>query len=892
MNRLWRLLRRFRNFLTGRRLDARLREELAGHLARQTEANLGAGLPAAEARRRAALQLGSVEAVRDQYHAEAGLPAMENLLRDARYALRQLRKSPGLAASVVLTLALGVGALVTVTLWTNAVVFDPWPQVASADAMRFVDATVGNGGSGYSVHYDELRYVRDNGRSFTGVAAMADTDFDLAITHREPTVLHGGVVSSNYFALLGLRPERGRFFQANADDLAYGAQDAVVLSDALWRSQFGADPGAVGRTLMLNQHPFTVVGIAPRGFLGIFGGFAESAWVPLSGLRDLSPDAPADPLHHYGLQGVVRLRPGVSGASAQAELHTLASSFAAQHPGEYNGWTLNLHDAAHFGRGWFYTIAAGLPLLAGASGLLLLLVLLNVAALLAQQAAKKRREVAIRTALGAAPRRIASQLLIEAGMLAAAGALGGWAAGLALSRTLYALLPHFGFPFAFNLQNDWRVDAVAIGAAVAVTLLCGLAPVRQALRVPQQAALHDGGATAGTPRQRRGRRLWLGVQMGICFMVLVGCGLLTRTALNIIQRGTGFNPRGTLTATLELSRAGVSQPRAQVLLTRLLAELRRAPGVAAATLTTHLPMGGNGSYNSRSLSVPGYVPAHGEDMDVTTDFDGPNFFHTMGIPLREGRDFTSADDASAPKVAIINQAMAQRYWPHGDALGRPVAVHKVQRQIVGIVPNFTYQSPEDTDPSPVAFLPYLQGPTGYGYAIIAVRSRTTADAVASALRRAVAGLDPKLPLEQVQSLRQMTDSQYDAARLPAELLGVYALASLVVALMGMYAVMAYAVTERQREFALRMALGSTPRSVLRLVLRSAASIVALGLVIGGIGSLAAMRLLSAMLFGVSPFDAATYAAAAVLLLAATLLAGLIPARRAAAADPMRLLRSE
>jgi ABC-type antimicrobial peptide transport system permease subunit len=279
-------------------------------------------------------------------------------------------------------------------------------------------------------------------------------------------------------------------------------------------------------------------------------------------------------------------------------------------------------------------------------------------------------------------------------------------------------------------------------------------------------------------------------------------------------------------------------------------------------------------------------------MEVVTDFDGPDFFHTMGIAIRQGRDFTDSDNSTSPKVTVINEVMAQRYWPKGNALGSRILVDGIEREIVGVVANFAYQQPNDTDPSPVVFLPYLQGPTGYGYAILTVRSRTTAAAVTTQLSQGVAALDRSLPLEDVRTLEDITDEQYQSYRVPAELLGVYAIASLIVAIMGLYAVMAYLVIERHREFALRVALGSTRENIMRLVLRGTASIAALGGVVGGLGSIVVVRLLRSTLFGVAPFDPATYFAATALLLLTVFVSGLIPARRAAKVDPMVALRYE
>jgi predicted permease len=813
--------------------------------------------------------------------------------QDLRYAIRQLRMSPGFTLTAVLTLALGIGALTTVATWTNAVLFNPWPQVRDARSLRFVSATV-LGSNGYSVHYDQLQFLRQQSRSFSNAAAFEFTTFNLALPNTQPQAIHGGIVSANYFQLLGVKPEIGTFFAPSANDRAYGSMNAIVLSDGLWRDRFNADPSVAGRVISINKHSFTVIGVAPRDFAGIYGGLAEDAWVPLSAGRDLSADAPADPLQHQGLQAVVRLRPGVSDATAQAEIHTLARSFAlAQHNDQYNSWDLNLYDSSHFQRGFFGVIGEMLPVLLGASCLLMLLVCINIASLLGQHAARRRREVAIRTALGARPGRIARQVLIETGLLAIIGALAGWAASIGISRSVYALLPNLGFSLAFNLHSDYRITLFVAGLAVAVTLVCGMYPIRQSLRVSQRDALHEGAtAVAGATRKRYAQRILLGFQLGICFIVLACCGLLTRTALNIFNRPVGFDRSNTLTAIVDLSRSGYSDDRARVFLTSLLDRLRSSQGITSATLTSHLPMGDWGSGNTRDFSIPGHVPTKGEDKQVVTDFDGPDFFRAMGIPIQQGRDFSTADSENSAPVAIINASMAQRYWPKGNALGSSIVVDEIQRQIVGIVPEFAYHSPDNTDHDPVVFLPMLQGKSGYGYAIIAVRSRTSATGPIAQFRQAVASLDPFLPLEQVRTLQDVTAQQYQISRIPAELLGVYAICSVLIAMMGLYAVMAYSVIERNREFAVRMALGSSRSGIFRLVLQGSASVILIGLVIGGAGSVAGVRLLHSMLFNVAPFDPISFSLAAVALIATVLLAGVPPARRAASIEPMQALRTE
>jgi macrolide transport system ATP-binding/permease protein len=869
-----------------------LSEELESHIKMAIADRIARGESPAEAHRAATREFGNAPLIADVTRERWGWLRLEHLLQDLQFAARQMRRSPGFTITALLTLALGIGALTTVATWTNAVLYNPWPHVDVPRELRFVDATV-LGNHGYSVHYDNYRFMRESGHSWKDAVAFAQTQVNLTEPGTQPSALTAGLVSSNYFQFLGVRPQSGRLLQPNPNDHANGANDEIVLSDALWRDRFNADSSIAGRAISINGHPFTVIGIAARDFAGIFGGVAEAAWIPLYGLRGLSPDPRPDPLfQHYGLQVAVRLRPGVSDAAAATELHTLARAFALQHPGDNRGsWDWNLGDSAHFQRGLFSMVGSQLPVLLGASALLMVLVCINIASLLGQHAARRRREVAIRSVLGATPTRIAAQVLAETGLLALGGGLAGWAASIGMARGLYVLLPNYGVPLAFNLHSDTRMLLFVTAVTVAVTLACGIYPVRQSLRASQDDALHEGGAAvAGSSRNSFGRRMLLGLQLGICFVVLVCCGLLTRTALNVANRSTGFDPANCLTASVALSRAGYSEQRGLAFQAALLDRMRSTPGVTSATLTSHLPMGDDGSGNTRDLSIPGYVPAKGEDMEVVTDVEGPDFFRIMGIAMRQGREFDPHDNATSTAVAVINKSMAYRYWPKGDALGNNVIVDQRPRRIVGIVRDYSYADPANIAPQPVMFLPLAQNYSSD--VIIALRSRTTLSTATAQLRQVIAGLDSSLPLENVRALEQVIGERYQVSRIPAELLSVYAISSVLVAMLGLYAVMAYSVIERHREFALRIALGSTRAAVFRLVLSGIAWTAVVGFVTGGLGSIAAVRLLRSMLFAVAPFDPASYCAAAGLLLITVFISGVSPARRAASVQPMQALRTE
>jgi macrolide transport system ATP-binding/permease protein len=810
------------------------------------------------------------------------------IAQDVRYATRQLRMSPGFTLAAVLTLALGIGALTTVFTWVKAVLYDPWPHVRDPRSLRFIDATV-RGSEGYSVRYDTVEVLRQRDNSLQNPAAFTLTRLDLASPGAPPEALSAGLVSSNYFQLLGLKPQIGRFFAPGANDHAFGAQNEVVLSDREWRARFAGDPHIVGQAISINRHPFTVIGVAPPEFAGIYGGLGEELWIPLSASRALQPEPTADPLKTLGLMAVARLRPGVSSASAAAELHTQARVIMQEK--NLSGWDLNLRDSAHFQRGLFGVVGEQIPILLGAAILLVILVCMNTASLLGQRAARRRREIAIRAALGATSRRIAAQLFTEALLLAVMGGAAGWAASIVLAQSLYVMLPAFGMPLSFNLSTDARILVFVAGLVMVVTLLCGMLPIRQALRASQKDALHQGGQSiVGASRRRFVKTLALGLQLGLCFVVLVGSALLMRTLANILHRARGFDRENCLTASIPLERSGYAKEKGLAFQAVLLDQLRAAPGVRQATLTSHLPMGDYGSGSRWSIDVPGYTPAKGEGMSVITDLEGPEFFRTMGITMAQGREFTSQDREGAPAVAVINEDMARRFWPQGNALGGTVMVEKRACQIVGIVKNYAYYNPQDTDPEPLLFLPLMQHYQSHVF--VAVRSRTTAEAVMPALTQAVARLDAAIPLEDVESLKSVSDVRYQFARIPVVLLGVFALASLVVATMGLYAVMASAVTERKREFALRMAVGATRGQIVRLLAGSGVETAATGLLIGGLGAFFAVRLLRSMLFGVATSDPISFAIAAVVLVLTVFISGLVPARRAAKIEPMQALRTE
>ena len=812
------------------------------------------------------------------------------MLGDLRYALRQLKKSPGFTVIAVLTLAVGIAAVTTVFTWANAVLFNPWPQVRNANEIRALDAGV-NGDRGYTLHYDQLRFLREHHHGFADTTAHEMFPVDLASGDARPERYWAGIVASNYFQMLAVTPVLGRTFAVH-DDRAYGSTPEVVISYDLWRTRFNNDPNVIGRTISVNRRPLSIIGVAPQNFVGIYGGMGQSLWVPFSELSVLT-DGAADPLmaRNFGLQVVARLRHGVTDQQASAELHNLAHQYAADKKSAYfNTWDMFMSDPGHMQRGLFGSISQIIPILFGAAGLLLALVYANVAVLLIQRSSRRTRELAVRSSLGATRTRLLRQLLTETAVIAVLAGVAGWLASVALARTMYVLLPKMGMSFVFNLRPDLRILAFALGLTAVTVLACGLLPARQVLKFSQVSALHDGAASVVGSRTRTRRNVLLSLQLALCFVVLVACGLLTRTFWNVVHRDPGFTTDNILVASVDLARAGYTEQKGFAFQRTLLERLRSVPGVSVASLTSYVPMGPSGGGNVRDIAVAGYQPAKDESMSIVVDSVAPDYFKALHIPILQGREFNDRDIDTAPCVAVVNDSMAHKYWPKGNVVGSQIQVGKRSCEVVGVNRNIIYRSATYDTGSPVVYLSLFQDYQGWFN--IVMRGSSSAQNLLPGLDREVAALDSTLPINDVETLHEHIQASYSDAKVPAEMIGVYALCSLLVATLGVYAGLAYSVVERTREFALRVALGAERQRIFSMILRESAWIALGGTAIGAIGAFFAVRVMKSLLFGVSPFDPFSAAAAVLLLVVTAGFAAWLPARRASSIEPMQALRSE
>ena len=807
--------------------------------------------------------------------------------QDLRYAARRLAHNPGFTAAAVLMLALGIGANTAIFSIVNGVLLRPLP-FADSDRIVVLHETFRNGwGSVSAPNY--LDWKKQN-RALDSMAVYRTGGLNLT-GRLTPQRLDSAEVSEGFFEVFGVHPVIGRLFREN--EWKPGGPDVAVISDSVWRTAFGGDPGIVGRTIQLSGTSYEVVGIV-----------AEELSYPAD-TRVWLPDRLATPFarnrdtHFYS--AVARLKPGVTLEQARADLARVARGLEQQYPDTNRERGVRVtplleQAVAH--------VRPALEILFAAVGFVLLIACANVADLLLARAVARRREMAVRAALGADRARIVRQLLTESALLAAGGAAMGLAVGYAALAALPALLPEGTLPRAGSITLDTRVLLFTLAAGLLTALLFGLAPALAASRVDPQSSLQHGAGRAtesrGVSRLRSGL---MAAEVALAALLLVGGGLLIRTLGALLHVDPGFEPTHVETAEIFLPKMIPAEvPKNLERVDQMTARLAGLPGVEAASTTILLPLSGyNINGDVRIEGRPSNVPPGTQVAEMR--FVGPEFFRVFQIPVLRGREFTARDKPGAPQVAIVNRQMARHYWGQGSAIGHHVAFTDVHNQaqwaeIVGVVGDvhtfglgndvrdevympFCQQSAED-----ISFL------SGEIPIIFVVRAAGVPEALAATIPPAVASVDTSMPVARVESMASLLASSLARQKFAALLLGAFAALALVLAAAGIYAVMSYLVTERTHEVGVRMALGAAPVNVLKLVLTGGLKLALAGVAVGLIGALAATRLLSSQLFGVTPADPLTFLCVTALLGATAALACYVPARRAARVDPMVALRYE
>ncbi|HUG40364.1 MAG TPA: ABC transporter permease [Longimicrobiales bacterium] len=808
---------------------------------------------------------------------------MGSALRDLRHALRSLSRQPGFALVAITSIALGIGFNAVIFSAVNALLIRPVGGIDDPD--RVVEVGRTNDGRGFnSFSYADLVDLRENVPALAYVAAWKVGPLSFAGGGGGERVI-GMSVSAGYFEALGVVPVRGRTFGPEED--TRGGPAVAVISHRFWTERLGGGPEVVGRTIDINRVPVTVVGVAPEGFGGHFPMVSADVWLPFTQLAIAVPGTSPELFEsrrHISLQVVGRLAPGVTIEQADAAVDAAMARLAEAYPESNRGRGAAVVPLGPIPGGGRDVVAGFLGALMGLVSLILLVAAANVAGMLLARAAAREKEVAIRLAIGSGRARLVRQLVAETLVLFLAGALGGmllatWA------TSLVSTISAPGVELTLDLSPDGTVLAFGIAAALVTGLIFGLAPALQATRPDLVSALKDEGRTGR--RGSRTRRLFVAVQVGLSLVLLAAGGLLLRSLLEAHRMSAGFEPAGVHMTSLDLSLDGYTRDTAMPVQAELRRALLRRFGVEAAALANDLPM--DLSENGAPVWPDGGEGS--QEHGVGADFNAvsPGYFETLRIPVVRGRDFTDADRVGALRVAVVSQEFARRAWGDADPIGRQLRWGRADdepRTVIGVVGEVKNQTLGETADGMV-YLPLAQRYTP----AVHVLARGPA-AGAAALRGALLDVDPRLALSTPQTLESITSVGLLPARVAAIVTGLLAGLGLFLAALGVYGVVAYGVTQRRREIGIRLAVGARTAQVLRMILLSGFRLAAPGLVVGAVAAFGVGQLLRGMLLGVSPADPLTFVAVAAVLLAAVALASWVPARRAAAVDPMEALRAE
>jgi predicted permease len=825
---------------------------------------------------------------------------METLWQDIRFAFRMLIKNPGFSAIAILSLALGIGANTTIFTIVNAVLLHPLPvkdisQLAQVDTIDTKTHVTTANFTKLGMSYPNCQdYVRQN-QVFSGLVCWVGP-FPLTWSGgTEPKQVLGQMVSANYFDTLGLNPSLGRFFLPD-EDTKPGGNNVAVLSYNLWVNKFGSDPNVIGKVITLNATPFTIIGVGPRAFKGVFTfGNAEEVWFPIS----MYPQVLAGFFKEFFndrrfLTTTVfgRLKDGVTLSSAEASLKTIASQLEKAYPKDNASRSVALTPLADAAVGVNnhdqFVLIGGLMM--GIVGLVLLIACVNVANLLLAQAARREKELTLRAALGASGSRVFRQLLTESLVLAVIAGI----VGMAIAYGGRALLWSFRPPFILNGDVDISFDShvllFTLGISVLTAVLVGLAPAIKLARPNLIEVLKVGGRGGSVSWARnRFRSALVVVEIALALVALVGAGLFVRSMQNAQRVDPGFESKNLFVFAFDLGALHYEEGRGQQFYRSAIERAEASPGVASATVASNFPLGGG---LSRTVFPEGQDEGTGYRGTLTQlDSIAPNYFKTLRVPLVSGREFTDSDRKDTILVAVINQAMAKHFWPGQDPLGKRFHFfgEKDLREVVGVVHD-TVVNNIGEEPQPLAYLPLAQdfNPA----ATMQVRTSAKPEGAIAMVRSNVQSLDNNLALTNWNTITELLDQGLWAPRMGAALLSVFGGIALILAVVGVYGVLSYSVSQQTREIGIRMAMGAPTANVLNLVVKQGMRLAIVGLISGLVIAFVAMRLMSSLLFGISAHDPLIFGGVALVLATAAVMACYIPARRAARVDPLVALRYE
>ena len=880
-------LHRLASLFRRRHLEADLDAELRSHLEMAVEGNLCQGMSPEQAHRQALLDLGGIEQTKEMYREQRGLPMLETTLQDLRFGFRILRRSPGFSVMAVLCLTLGIGANAAVFSWVEGILFRPYPAVSHQEQLLALTGTARAESGPTDISWPDLLDLQRSCTLIDSFIVSKIMGTTLSNGDRAE-VMVGSIVSANYFDAIGVHPILGRGFEPG-EDSGRNAHPVTVISFQLWQGRFKGDPQIIGKTQRLNNVEHTIVGVMPDGFYGTFVGWAVQFWVPASMEENFEAGGyKLEDRSARWIEAYVRLKPGVTRAQAQQEISAVARRLEADYPETNRGRGIKLWPLWQTPFNNSGTLLPTLEIMVAVVVFVLLITCANVGNLLLVRSFARRHEMTVRLAIGAGRGRLLKQLLTEGLILSAFGAAGGLVATHWCSHALVLLFPARG-GVAMHLPGeiDWRVLAMSAGVCLLATLVLGLVPAMQIGKIDVAAALKsDSAGVLGGGAKAWARSGLVMVQVSLSFVLLVGAGLLLQSLQKIRNTSPGFSTHEVLDTAVNLVPAGYDAQRAQNFQDELLERVKALPGVESAAFARMTPLSYR-SFSSTPIAVDGYQHPSEEQPTVQYNEVGPDYFVTMGIPLLSGREFTRADDEKAALVAVVNETMAAQYWRGRNPIGERVQVEGRWMQVVGVAMDSKYESVREA-PKPFFYVPLRQNFDRS--AGLYIRTPLSPETMATALAREVHALDPDLALYEVITLQEELDRSTSPQKVALTLVGVLGALALLLAAIGLYGVISFAVSQSSRELGLRMALGADASNLLRLVISRGLTLTGGGVLLGTAAALALTRLLGNLLYKVSPRDPLAFGSALVVMTIASLAACILPGWRAARTDPARVLR--
>lgn len=878
--------------------------ELRFHFDQQVEKHIKAGLTREEALRRTRLEFGGLEQLKEEIREARGVNLIETLFQDIRYGLRILGRTPVISGVAVLSLALGIGANTAIFSLIDTVMLRMLPvqKPEELTQVRMRDPRSPNGQSEATFTNPLWEALRDRQDFYSGIFAWSSGQFDLA----QGGAVHdasGMYTSGDYFSTLGIRPAAGRLIKA--DDDKRGCPGVAVLSYGFWQEHFGGAPSAVGSTLSLDNHTFDVIGVSAPGFFGLEVGNKFDVAIPVCAAQIFDgPKTRLEGRSWWWLNVAGRAKPGVGADELKARLGVVSPQvFAAALPTDWEAkyqqdFLKRTFVPAPAATGTSYLrqqFTQPLHILMGVVGLVLLIACANIASLMLARASARHREIAVRKALGASRARLIRQLLTECVLLSTAGAI----LGILFARWGSALLVRYistGDNKVFlDLSFDWRTLSFTAGVAVFTGILFGVLPAFRSTRVSLTSAMKGSQAVDAESRAKFRPGRWIvASQVALSLVLLVASGLFLRSLVKLVTLDAGFDRNNVLIVRANLHNTKVAPEQQPAMFDEIESRLRTLPGVVSASRSVMTPVS-NYVWNS-DLEVDTSNAPTGDAALAFFNFVSPGYFGTVRTPLLAGRNFNEGDTKTAPRIAIVNETLARKFFPNGDALGKYFRVHadpgkpEPPIQIIGLAKDAKYESLRE-EAHATAYFPIAQVTEPVDEQVFELRTAMRPSALVPSVQEAVAGVSKAIPLE-FHTLAEQVDDSLVQERLLATLSTFFGALALLLAMIGLYGALSYLVAQRQREFGIRMALGAPRDSILRLVLRDVVIVLAGGLTAGACLALAIVGVLQKMLFGLAPRDALTFLAAIGVLSAVTVVAGYMPARRATRVDPMVALRYE